>query len=109
MIEVPVAELETRDDPNANLYSLHVSIVAQIKNKAGEVIEHFSEDVPQHGSLDSKSGAQSELITMQRHFTAEPGQYVLEAAVLDRNNEKAGAQRQEFEIPTEAAGRLSAM
>lgn len=104
VIEVPVDALETRDDPNANLYSLHVSIVAQIKNKAGQVIEHFSEDVPRHGSLDTKETAQSELITMQRHFTAEPGQYVLETAVLDRNSDKAGAQRQEFEIPNAAAG-----
>jgi VWFA-related protein len=104
VIEVPVTALETRDDPNSNLYSLHVSIVAQIKNKAGEVIEHFSEDVPRHGSLDSKGGAQSELITMQRHFNAEPGQYIMEAAVLDRNNEKGGVQRLEFEIPSEAAG-----
>ena len=104
VIEVPVSELETRDDPNSNLYSLHVSIAAQIKNKAGEVIEHFSEDVPRHGSLDSKGGAQSELITMQRSFTADPGQYVVEAVILDRNNEKAGTQRLEFEIPTEASG-----
>ena len=104
VVEVPIDALETRDDPNANLYSLHVSIVARIKNKAGEVIEHFSEDVPKHGSLDSKENAQSELITMQRHFTAEPGQYVVETAVLDRNSDKAGAQRQEFEIPSEAAG-----
>ena len=104
VIEVPIDGLETRDDPNANLYSLHVSMVAQIKNKAGQVIEHFSEDIPKHGSLDSKESAQSELIIMQRHFTAEPGQYVMETAVLDRNGEKAGAQRQEFEIPNEAAG-----
>ena len=104
VVEVPINGLETRDDPNANLYSLHVSIVTQIKNKAGEVIEHFSEDVPQHGSLDSKESAQSELITMQRHFTAEPGQYVMETVVLDRNSDKAGAQRQEFEIPNQAAG-----
>jgi VWFA-related protein len=104
VVEVPIDGLETRDDANANLYSLHVSIVAQIKNKAGEVIEHFSEDVPRHGSLDSKNSAQSELITMQRHFTAEPGQYIVETAVLDRNNNKAGAQRQEFEIPNETAG-----
>ena len=104
VVEVPVAALETRDDPNSNLYSLHVSIVAQIKNKAGEVIEHFSEDVPRHGSMDSKETAQSEVITMQRHFTAEPGHYIMEAAVLDRNNEKAGAQRLEFEVAAQPAG-----
>ncbi len=104
VIEVPVAELETRDDPNSNLYSLHVSIVAQIKNKAGEVIEHFSEDVPRHSSLDSKGSAGTELITMQRHFLADPGGYVVEAAVLDRNSEKAGAQRMEFQISSETTG-----
>lgn len=104
VVEVPLATLDTRDDPNSNLYSLHVSIVAQIKNKAGEVVEHFSEDVPRHGSLDSKGSAQTELITIQRHFTANPGQYTLEAVVLDRNNEKAGAQRLDFEIPNQPAG-----
>ena len=104
VVEVPVTELETRDDPNSNLYSLHVSIVAQIKNKAGEIVEHFSEDVPRHASLDSKESGSSELITMQRHFLADPGPYIVEAAVLDRNSEKAGAQRIEFEIPSENAG-----
>ncbi len=68
------------------------------------MIEHFSEDVPRHGSLDSKGGAQSESITMQRSFTADPGKYVVEAVILDRNNEKAGAQRFEFEIPADAGG-----
>jgi VWFA-related protein len=104
VVEIPISELETRDDPNSNLYSLHASIVAQIKNKSGQVIEHFSEDVPRHGSLDSKGTAQSELITLQRHFAADPGQYVMEAVILDRNNQKAGAQRLEFEIPNETSG-----
>jgi VWFA-related protein len=104
VVEVPITEVETRDDPNSNLYSLHVSIVAQVKNKAGEVIQHFSEDVPRHASLDSKGSPGSEIITMQRPFLADPGQYVVEAAVLDRNSEKAGAQRMEFEIPSETAG-----
>lgn len=104
VVEVPISALETRDDPNSNLYSLHVSILAQVKNRAGEVVEHFSEDVPRHGSLDSKGSAQSELITMQRHFVAEPGTYTLETAILDRNSQKVGAQRQEFEIPSPTAG-----
>ena len=104
VVEVPVKALDTRDDPNSNLYSLHISIVAQIKNKAGAVVEHFSEDIPRHGSIDSKNSAQSGFITMQRHFPAEPGEYVLEAAVLDQNGGKAGAQRLEFKVPDPKAG-----
>jgi len=103
-IEVPLDALQTHDDPNSNLYSLHLSIVAQVKNSAGEVVEHFSEDIPRHGSLDSKGTAQSEPIRLQRHFAVDPGKYTLETAVLDRNNEKAGAQRQDFEISNDTSG-----
>ena len=98
IVEVPLSSVETLNDPNANLYSLHVTVVAQIKNKAGQVIEHFGEDIPRHGALSSKE-SQPAFVSMQRHFTAEPGDYVLEAAVLDQNSGKAGAQRTEFQIP----------
>jgi VWFA-related protein len=104
VVEVPLAELEMRQDPNADLFSAHASIVAQIKNKAGTVIEHFGEDVPRHGALQSMDAARSEAITLQRHFIAGPGQYTLEAAIVDRNSGKAGAQRVDFEIASPPAG-----
>jgi VWFA-related protein len=97
VVEVPMSELETHNDPNSNLYSAHISIVAQVKNEAGAIIDHFGEDIPWHGSLSAENiGPQ--FITMQRHFTAEPGNYILETAILDRNGGKAGAQRSEFQI-----------
>jgi VWFA-related protein len=104
VVEVPLSELEMRQDPNADLFSAHVSIVAQIKNKDGIVLEHFGEDVPRHGALQSMDAARSEAITLQRHFIAGPGQYTLEAAILDRNNDKASAQRMDFEIVNPPAG-----
>lgn len=102
VIQVPMTSLETQNDTNTNLYSLHLSILAQIKNKAGVVVEHFGEDIPRHGSLSSKDSAPA--ITMQRHFAAEPGQYVLEAGVFDEVSGKAGLQRIEFEVPGVASG-----
>jgi VWFA-related protein len=104
LLEIPASELETQDDPNSNFYSLHVSVVALVKNKAGDIIEHFSEDVPRRGSLDSKESAQSEPVTMQRNFVAGPGEYVVEAAILDRNSGKASVERTEFSIPSESNG-----
>jgi len=68
------------------------------------VVEHFSEDIPRHGSLGPDGSARSEMVSMQRHFVADAGQYVMEAAILDRTSGKASAQRVEFEIPSEAAG-----
>ena len=104
VVEIPMAELETRDDPNTNLYSSHVAVSVQIKNKEGAIIEHFGEDIPRHGTLEAKERGKSESVTMQRHFLAEPGQYILEAAVLDNFSGKAGAQRTEFEIQKRAPG-----
>jgi len=40
---------------------------------------------------------------MERHFTAVPGQYLLETAVLDHNSGKVGAQRLTFDIPNASA------
>jgi VWFA-related protein len=103
VVEIPVSALETKNDPNTNLYSLHVSLAARIKNKAGAIVEQFGEDIPRHGSLSEKD-AQTGTVTMQRHFTAEPGDYVLEAVVQDQNSGKMGAQRTEFTIPSEPGG-----
>jgi len=104
MVEVPVSELEVRQDANAGLFSLHVSIVAQIKDKTGTVIEHFAEDVPRHGALEGIEGARSDVVTLQRHFIAAPGNYVMEIAVLDRNSGKVSAQRTGFVIESTPPG-----
>lgn len=97
-VKVPISQLETRDNPNTNLYSSHVSILAQIKDKSGQVVQHFAEDIPQHGSLDQKQRGAGDGVRLQRHFVVDPGDYVLEVAVLDRNSGKMGAQRSTFQV-----------
>jgi VWFA-related protein len=98
-IEVPLSSLEIREDSSTNLYSARLSIVADVKDKSGAVVEHFSEDIPRRGALREIDAAKHSVITFQRHFMAPPGEYILQAAVLDRNSGKSGAQRTSFEIP----------
>ena len=102
-IETPLSSLEIREDSSTNLYSAHLSIVANIKDKAGAVVEHFSADIPRRGALKDIEMTKYEAISMDRSFIAAPGQYLLEAAVLDQNSGKAGAQRISFEIPNASA------
>jgi VWFA-related protein len=104
VVEVPISQLELHQDHNTGLFSMRLAIMAQIKNKAGTVIEHFSEDIPRHGAVETIENVRSEVVTLQRHFIAGPGQYVLEAATLDRLNGKIGAQRIDFEIPNPPSG-----
>jgi VWFA-related protein len=98
VVEVPISGIETQSNPNANLLSWHVSIVSEIKDKSGAVVEHFSEDIPGHDALDSKEQAPFSCATMERHFVVPPGEYTLETAVVDRMSGKLGGQRVQFEV-----------
>ena len=98
-IEVPLSSLEIREDRSTNLCAAHLSIVANIKDQTGAVVEHFSADIPHRGALKDIETSKFEAISMARSFIAAPGQYVLETAILDQNSGKAGAQRMSFEIP----------
>ena len=104
VVEVPLSELEIHEDPSTNLYAAHISILAQIQDKNGIVVERFGEDIPRHGALQTEEQSKTESITLQRHFVAIPGEYQLEIAVLDRNSEAAGAQRTRFTVPEPFAG-----
>ncbi len=98
-IEVPLTSLDVREDANSNLHTAHVSVVASIKDATGAVVAHFGEDFPWRAAFTGAGQANFEAITLQRHFIAPPGRYVLEAAILDTNSGKAGAKRLAFEIP----------
>lgn len=99
-IEVPLSDLEVREDASTKLYSAHLSILAQIRDKKGAVLEKFSEDVPRRGALEDVTEARTEAVQFERHFIAPAGKYALEIVVLDCNSGKAGAKRINFEIPT---------
>jgi VWFA-related protein len=101
-IEAPLSSLDVQEDSNTNLYSAHVSILADIKDKTGTEVAHFSEDIPRRGIASDDEKSKLEAITLQRHFIAPPGQYLLEAAIQDQNSGKSGAARIPFEIPKDS-------
>jgi VWFA-related protein len=103
-VEVPFSGLDIKEDTHTNLYSTRVAIVAQIKDSAGTIIEHFGEDIARRGALESMDRDKNLAVTLQRHFMEIPGKYVLEVAVKDENNEKISAQRIPFEIPAQPSG-----
>jgi hypothetical protein len=98
IIEIPIAQLETKTDQHTNLFSAHVAVVGQIKDKNGTVVEHFGEDVPHRAAAETKDRDKTASINVARHFAATPGQYTLEIAVRDLMSDKVGIQRVNFEV-----------
>ena len=102
VVEIPFSNLDIRGNSGTGLYEAHVSIVTDIKDKTGAVVAHFSEDIPRRGGLSGLDKAKFDAVTFQRHFIAPPGQYILDAAILDSNSGKIGAQRIPFQIANTA-------
>lgn len=103
VVEVPLSELEIKDDTRSNISTAHIAFVAEIKDSKGALMEHFGEDFIQKGSVEKDTKDRFGVLTMQRHFVALPGTYTLEVAVVDLNNQKQSAQRISFEIPPVAS------
>jgi VWFA-related protein len=97
-VQVPVSQLQIHEDANTHISSVHAAIVAEIKDSKGNVLERFGEDYPLHETPEILQGDRGRTITMQQHFSADPGVYSLDAAVMDRIANKAGAQRITFTI-----------
>jgi VWFA-related protein len=99
-IEAPYSSLEIREDGSTGMHTTSMSIVAEIKDKTGVIIERFSTDIPRRRIQKDSDKTDFGAVTFQRHFLAPAGEYILEAAMLDRYSGKAGAQRVTFEIPS---------
>ena len=99
-VEVPFSTLEIRQDSSSNVSSASLAIVADIKDKTGMIVERFSADIPRRRILNPNQMGEFGAVAFQRHFIEPPGQYVLEAAVLDHYSGKAGARRVTFDIPS---------
>ncbi|HEX4005764.1 MAG TPA: VWA domain-containing protein [Acidobacteriaceae bacterium] len=103
-VQVPLSQVQVHNDVTTHLMSLHLSIVALVKNDKGATVERFSDDIGRHETADALKGVNGEFITMQRHFSAAPGSYTLETAVMDRFGNKAGAQKTSFTISEPGKG-----
>jgi VWFA-related protein len=102
--EIPLSGLEVREDGNTKLFSAHASILVQVKDKNGQIIEQFSQDMPHQGAAEDRQRSSDQVLSFERHFTASPGDYVLETAVADENSGKMGAQRLAFTVPEPTTG-----
>jgi len=103
-VQVPISQLEVHQDNNTHISSVHATIVAVIKNSKGAVLQRFGQDFPLQEAPDMLRGDSGQTITLQRQFSAAPGVYTLETAVMDRLANKAGAQRTTFTIKPPAPG-----
>jgi VWFA-related protein len=104
VVEVPISALVAHEDAQTSLYSVHLAIVVQIKDKSGAMVDRFSQEIVRRSALDDLKAGRGEAITWQRRFTAAPGDYTLQTAVSDVLGTKVGVQRSSFSLSNPSSG-----
>jgi VWFA-related protein len=97
-VEVPFAGLALQSAEKTNPADARLSILAQVRDSEGVVVDHFAEQVVVHGVKQKLERNPEAALTLDHHFISAPGHYELEMIARDENSGKMSAQRKEFDV-----------
>jgi VWFA-related protein len=80
--EVPLDRIKL--EPDGKKVRAHFSIMARLRDPAGQVVEHFSQDSPVEAPSDRADALRLGNVLFTRSFRVPPGRYSLEIVVLDQ-------------------------
>jgi VWFA-related protein len=98
VLELPLQGILCKADTASGLCDMHFSVLALIKDAGGKVLEKFSQDVPDQMAGEGLRSASGSAYTFQRPFALPPGEYRLEAAVVDRLANKVSSKATSFSL-----------
>ena len=87
--EMPISNLTAALAETANKHRLHASLLALVKDAQGQIVDRVSKDIASEVSDDQLAAVQAERMTYERAVNLPPGQYTVEAAVVDHEGNRA--------------------
>jgi VWFA-related protein len=109
-LAVPLAHVTFVRDAAAGRYAGRVSVLALVRDAAGDVVEKLSRDYLLEGPLGDLEATRRTRITFTRPFRVPPGAYSVDTAVRDGFGEKTGCGRLPLAVATPSPGvRLSSV
>jgi VWFA-related protein len=104
LVEVPFAGLAIKEDSASGQYLARLTMLVQIKDATGKVVQRFSRDLPLKGKLEQLPALKASNFSFREQFSGPPGRYTVEAVVTDQLGGKAAARRSAFTAAAKAAG-----
>ena len=102
-IEAPLSGLTFTPQPEKKTASVDAAMLAVLKDQQGEIVDKFSKDFAVQVAADKLEAAKASgnLGNMVQSFPTQlaPGQYTLEAVVMDRNGNKVGVKKSSVTVP----------
>jgi VWFA-related protein len=82
--EWPAANLSATPQPDQMNHRLHVSVLALVKDRSGQVVAKISQDFPTEVTDERLAALRASTITYTHPIRLPPGRYTVETAVVDR-------------------------
>ena len=87
--ELPISNLTAASAETEHKHRLHASWLALVKDAQGQIVDRVSRDISSEVSDDQLAAVQAERMTYERAVNLPPGQYTVEAAVVDHEGNRA--------------------
>jgi hypothetical protein len=78
--------------------------MAVLRDASGEVVQKLSRDLPLKGPAAQAAQVKQGNFIYKEHFTAPPGRYTLETAVMDREANKMGTKKASLVVAPKQPG-----
>jgi VWFA-related protein len=98
-IEAPMKDITFAPEPDGKNATIDVTELSVVKNPSGEVVAKFSKEFPVHVPLKSVDGFKEGNLVQTFRTELAPGEYTLEAAVMDRKSNKIGVKKTPLVVP----------
>src|SRR5256884_3025014 len=98
-LEAPLNGLTFATQPDQKNSAVDAAVLAVLKNSNGEIVEKFSKDFAVQVALDKVDAFKAGNLVQTFRTELPPGEYALEAAVMDRNGRRIGVTKNTFTVP----------
>jgi len=98
VLQVPATAIQATPVGAQGQNRLHVTLVGQVKNGEGQVVDKFSEDFRTLVTDERLALLRTSTLNYSRALSLEAGKYTVETAVVDREGNRSGTKRFPVEI-----------
>jgi VWFA-related protein len=104
VVEVPLTNFACAEGKESRICKSHFSVLALVKDKAGNVVEKLSQDRPSLMIAADAATGQTNVYTFQRPFDIAAGEYQMDIAVADRLANKISSKTIPFAVTPRPEG-----
>lgn len=98
-LEAPLNGLTFAPQPDQKSSAVDAALLAVLKNSNGEIVEKFSKDFAVQVALDKVDAYKAGNLVQTFRTELLPGEYSLQAAIMDRNGSKIGVTKSTVTVP----------